>query len=315
MPPASLAIVFPGQGSQSVGMMKGFADVPVIEKTFREASAIAGVDYWKMVNEGPPEALDQTVNTQPLMLVAGVACWRAWRERGGPMPKWFAGHSLGEYSALVAAESLRFEEAVPLVRFRAQSMQEAVPEGTGGIAAILGLDDAKLAELCAEAAQGEVLEPANLNCPGQVVIAGHRGAVERGMALAKEKGAKRAVMLPMSAPSHCSLMQPAAERLRERLEKVEVRTPVVPVIHNRFVAAFDDPARIRQALVEQLDHPVRWIETVEFLARNGVERIVECAPGKVLVGLSRRIAPAAECVAITDSAALAAALAAQGESC
>jgi [acyl-carrier-protein] S-malonyltransferase len=308
----TLAIVFPGQGSQSVGMMKGFADIPVVEKTFREASAIAGVDYWKMVNEGPPEALNQTVNTQPLMLVAGVACWRAWRERGGPMPQWFAGHSLGEYTALVAAESLRFEDALALVRFRAQSMQEAVPAGTGGIAAILGLDDAKLAEVCAEAAQGEVVEPANLNSPGQVVIAGHRGAVERGMALAKEKGAKRAVMLPMSAPSHCSLMKPAAERLRERLEKVEVRTPVVPVIHNRFVAAFDDPARIRQALVEQLHHPVRWIETVEFLARNGVKRIVECAPGKVLVGLSKRIAPEAECVAITDSAALAAALAAQG---
>lgn len=313
MPHAShLAIVFPGQGSQSVGMMKGLADVPIIEKTFREASAIAGVDYWKMVNEGPPEALNQTVNTQPLMLVAGVACWRAWRERGGPMPQWFAGHSLGEYSALVAAESLRFEDALPLVRFRAQSMQEAVPEGTGGIAAILGLDDAKLAEVCAEAAQGEVLEPANLNSPGQVVIAGHRGAVERGMALAKEKGAKRAVMLPMSAPSHCSLMKPAAERLRERLEQVEVRRPVVPVIHNRFVAAFDDPAEIRRALVEQLDHPVRWIETVEFLAGHGVKRIVECAPGKVLVGLSKRIAADAECVAITDSAALAAALAAQG---
>jgi [acyl-carrier-protein] S-malonyltransferase len=311
----SLVIVFPGQGSQSVGMMKGFADTPVVEATFREAAAITGVDYWRMVNEGPAEALNQTVNTQPLMLVAGVACWRAWRERGGPMPQWFAGHSLGEYSALVAAQSLRFEDALPLVRFRAQSMQEAVPEGVGGIAAILGLDDAKLAEVCAEAAQGEVLEPANLNSPGQVVIAGHRGAVERGMALAKEKGAKRAVMLPMSAPSHCSLMKPAAERLRERLETVEVRRPVVPVIHNRFVAAFDDPAKIRQALVEQLDHPVRWIETVEFLARNGVQRIVECAPGKVLVGLSKRIAPGTECVAMTDSAALAAAAAAQGLAC
>lgn len=303
----SLAVVFPGQGSQSVGMMNGFADMPVVESTFREASAITGVDYWKMVNEGPPEALNQTVNTQPLMLVAGVACWRAWRERGGAMPRWFAGHSLGEYSALVAAQSLRFEDALPLVRFRAQSMQEAVPEGTGGIAAILGLDEAQLAEVCAQAARGEVLEPANLNSPGQVVIAGHRGAVERGMALARQRGAKRAVMLPMSAPSHCSLMRPAAERLRERLEKVEVRKPVVPVVHNRFVAAFEDPAKIRQALVEQLDHPVRWIETVEFLARNGVKRLVECAPGKVLVGLSRRIAADVECVAITDSAALAAA--------
>jgi [acyl-carrier-protein] S-malonyltransferase len=225
------------------------------------------------------------------------------------MPKWFAGHSLGEYSALVAAQSLRFEDALPLVRFRAQAMQEAVPEGTGGIAAILGLDDALLAELCAEAAQGEVLEPANLNSPGQVVIAGHRAAVERGMALAKAKGAKRAVMLPMSAPSHCSLMRPAAERLRERLEGIEVRKPVVPVIHNRAVAAFDDPAKIREALVEQLDHPVRWIETVKFLAKDGVQRLVECAPGKVLVGLSKRIAPEVECAAITDSAALAAAAA------
>jgi [acyl-carrier-protein] S-malonyltransferase len=304
-----LAIVFPGQGSQSVGMMNGFAGTPIVEQTFREASDIAGVDYWRMVNEGPPEALNQTVNTQPLMLVAGVACWRAWRGAGGPMPSYFAGHSLGEYSALVAAEALRFEDALPLVRLRAQSMQEAVPEGTGGIAAILGLDDAKLAEVCAEAAQGEVLEPANLNSPGQVVIAGHRGAVERGMALAKQKGAKRAVMLPMSAPSHCSLMRPAAQRLRERLDAVEVRTPVVPVVHNRFVESFDDPERIKISLIEQLDHPVRWIETVEFLARNGVQRIVECAPGKVLVGLSKRIAPAAETAAVTDSAALAAAIA------
>jgi [acyl-carrier-protein] S-malonyltransferase len=305
----TLAIVFPGQGSQSVGMMKGFAGEPVVERTFREAGALAGVDYWAMVNDGPPEALNQTVNTQPLMLVAGVACWRAWRAKGGPTPAWLAGHSLGEYSALVAAGALSFEDAVPLVRFRAQAMQEAVPEGTGGIAAILGLDDAKLAEVCAEAAQGEVLEPANLNSPGQVVIAGHRAAVERGMALAKEKGAKRAVMLPMSAPSHCSLMKPAAERLRARLASVDVRKPAVPVVHNRFVAAFDDPARIREALVEQLDHPVRWIETVRFLAVEGVKRIVECAPGKVLTGLNKRIAGEVECVALQDSAALDAALA------
>jgi len=289
-------------------MMNGFADIAVIEKTFREASDLVGVDYWAMAREGPPEALNLTVNTQPLMLIAGVACWRAWREKGGPMPAWFAGHSLGEYSALVAAESLRFEDTVPLVRFRAQAMQEAVPEGTGGIAALLGLDDAKLEEVCAEAAQGEVVEPANLNSPGQVVIAGHRGAVERAMALAKKKGAKRAVMLPMSAPSHCSLMKPAADRLRERLASVEVRKPVAPVVHNRFVEAFDDPARIRQALVEQLDHPVRWIETVEFLAARGVKRMVECAPGKVLTGLSKRNAYGVECVAIQDGAALAAAL-------
>lgn len=304
----TLAIVFPGQGSQSIGMMKGFADDSVVRVTFEEGARLAGVDYWAMANEGPAEALNQTVNTQPLMLVAGVACWRAWRARGGPMPAWFAGHSLGEYTALVAAEALAFEDAVPLVRLRAQAMQEAVPEGMGGIAAVLGLDDGKVPELCERAAQGEVLEPANLNSPGQIVIAGHRGAVERAMALAKELGAKRAVMLPMSAPSHCSLMRPAAQRLRERLDAIAVRKPAVPVVHNRFVEAFDDPARIRDALVEQLDHPVRWIETVRFLAARGVTRIVECAPGKVLTGLDKRIAAEVEGLAVQDSASLDAAV-------
>ena len=307
-PVASLAVVFPGQGSQSVGMMRGFADLPIVEATFLEAHSLVAVDYWRMVTEGPAEALNQTVNTQPLMLVAGVACWRAWREQGGPMPAWFAGHSLGEYSALVAAGAMRFEDALPLVRLRAQAMQDAVPEGTGGIAAILGVDEAALREVCAAAAQGEVLELANLNSPGQVVIAGHRGAVERGMALAKEKGAKRAVMLPMSAPSHCSLMKPAADRLRERLDTIEIVKPLVPVVHNRSAAPSGDPADIRRALVEQLDHPVRWIETVQFLAAQGVRRIVECAPGKVLTGLSKRIAADVECVAVQDSATLAAAI-------
>jgi len=288
-------------------MMNGFADLPIVENTFLEANAILGVDLWTMVREGPAEALNQTVNTQPVMLAAGVACWRAWREKGGPMPSWLAGHSLGEYSALVAADSMRFEDALPLVRFRAQAMQEAVPEGTGGIAAILGLDEAALKDVCAEAAQGEVLEPANLNSPGQVVIAGHRAAVERGMALAKEKGAKRAVMLPMSAPSHCSLMKPAAARLAERLEAIVVKKPLVPVIHNRFVESFDDPARIRQALVEQLYNPVRWIEIVQFLGHKGVKRVVECGPGKVLTGLSKRIVPDIEYVALNDAASLAAA--------
>jgi [acyl-carrier-protein] S-malonyltransferase len=288
-------------------MMNGFTDTAV-GKTFAEAKAITGIDYRAMAGEGPAEVQNQTVNTQPLMLIAGVATWRAWRERGGPMPAFFAGHSLGEYTALVAAESLRFEDALPLVRLRAQAMQEAVPEGTGGIAAILGLDDAKLPQILARAAQGQVVEPANLNSPGQVVIAGHRAAVERAMAAAKEAGAKRAVMLPMSAPSHCSLMRPAAERLRAHLDALEVRKPAVPVVHNRFVEAFGDPERIKVALVEQLDHPVRWIETVEFLARSGVKRIVECAPGKVLTGLSKRIAGGVECVAVQDYAALDAAL-------
>ena len=304
-----LAFVFPGQGSQSVGMMAGFAATPIVEKTFIEANEILGIDLWGMVRDGPAEALNQTVNTQPVMLVAGVACWRAWRQKNGALPAWLAGHSLGEYSALVAAEAMRFEDALPLVRYRAQSMQEAVPEGTGGIAAILGLDDAKLREVCEGAAHGEVLEPANLNSPGQVVIAGHRGAVERGMALAKEKGAKRAVMLPMSAPSHCSLMKPAADKLAARLAAIEIRKPQMPVIHNRFVESFDDPAKIRQALVEQLYNPVRWIETVELLGRKGVKRIVECGPGKVLTGLSKRIVPDIEYLSITDTAALDAALA------
>ncbi len=303
----TLAIVFPGQGSQSVGMMAGFAGTPIVEKTFLEANAILGVDLWTMVREGPAEALNQTTNTQPVMLVAGVACWRAWRERNGALPSWLAGHSLGEYSALVAAEAMRFEDALPLVRFRAQAMQEAVPEGTGGIAAILGLDEAALQPVCDEAAQGEVVEPANLNSPGQVVIAGHRAAVERAMALARQKGAKRAVMLPMSAPSHCSLMRPAAERLRVRLATVEVRKPVVPVVHNRSVESYDDPDRIRQALVEQLYHPVRWIETIQLLGRKGVRRVVECGPGKVLTGLGKRIVADIEYIALQDSAALAAA--------
>jgi [acyl-carrier-protein] S-malonyltransferase len=288
-------------------MMNGFADLPIVEKTFLEANAILGEDLWSMVRDGPAEALNRTVNTQPVMLVAGVACWRAWREKNGPMPSWLAGHSLGEYSALVAAEALRFEDALPLVRFRAQAMQEAVPEGTGGIAAIIGLDAAKVLEVCRDAAEGQVLEPANLNSPVQVVIAGHREAVERGMALAKQRGAKIATLLPMSAPSHCGLMKGAAERLRERLDSIEVGKPMIPVIHNRFVESLDDPARIRQALVEQLFNPVRWVETVQLLGRKGVRRMVECGPGKVLTGLSRRIVPDIEYLAITDAASLAAA--------
>ncbi|HQZ44896.1 MAG TPA: ACP S-malonyltransferase [Usitatibacteraceae bacterium] len=303
------AIVFPGQGSQSVGMMGGFADVPVVERTFREAAEILGEDLWAPVADGPAEALNRTVVTQPLMLTAGVACWRAWRERGGPMPSWFAGHSLGEYTALVAAQALRFEDALPIVRLRAQSMQEAVPEGVGGIAAIVGLDDSKIALVCEEAAEGEVLEPANLNSPGQIVIAGHRAAVERGMALAKSRGARFVKMLPMSAPSHCSLMKPAAERLRERLSGVALAPPSVPVVQNADVAAFEDPDRIRQALVEQLFRPVRWVDTVRYLHARGVTRIVECAPGKVLAGLVKRTVDGVEAVAITDASALDAAIA------
>ncbi|MDH5263112.1 MAG: ACP S-malonyltransferase [Betaproteobacteria bacterium] len=304
-----IAVVFPGQGSQSVGMMKGFAGVAVVERTFREASDILGEDLWALAADGPAEALNRTVVTQPLMLTAGVACWRAWRERGGPMPAFFAGHSLGEYSALVAAGAIRFEDALPLVRLRAQAMQEAVPEGTGGIAVIVGLEYPRVEAICAEEARGEALEPANLNSPIQTVIAGHRAAVERGMAAARAQGAKIANMLPMSAPSHCSLMKPAAERLRERLADALLAPPSVPVIQNADVAAFDDPDRIRRALVEQLHRPVRWVETVRHLQAQGVTRIVECAPGKVLAGLVKRTVDGVEAVAITDSAALDAAIA------
>lgn len=302
------AIVFPGQGSQSVGMMAGFAGTPGVKATFEEASRILGEDLWAIAETGPAEAQNRTVVTQPLMLTAGIACWRAWRGRGGAMPAFFAGHSLGEYSALVAAGSLAFEEALPLVRLRAQAMQDAVPEGTGGIAAIVGLDEPHISELCAEAAQGEVVEPANLNSPGQVVIAGHRGAVERGMALAKARGARFAKMLPMSAPSHCSLMRPAAERLAVAIARVTIRPPQVPVIQNANVEASTDPERIRQALVEQVCRPVRWVETMRLLEREGVERLIECGPGHVLGGLAKRTAHGLALAHVSDDAALDAAL-------
>ena len=303
------AIVFPGQGSQSVGMMAGFASLPVVKATFEEASAILGEDYWALAEAGPAEAQNRTVVTQPLMLIAGVACWRAWRGQGGAMPAFFAGHSLGEYTALIAAGAIDFAQALPLVRLRAGAVQEAVPEGTGGIAAIVGLDPALVDAVCAEAAQGEVLEPANLNSPHQVVIAGHRGAVERGMAIARAKGAKMAKMLAMSAPSHCSLMKPAAEALEAALADVTIRPPAVPVIQNADVAAFDDPARIKRALVEQLCRPVRWVETLNLVERQGVTHVIECGPGKVLAGLARRTSHSLHAEGLTDCAALETALA------
>jgi len=305
----NFAFVFPGQNSQSVGMLAELAATdPIVQATFEDASAVLGYDLWELIQQGPEERLNATEFTQPAMLTAGVATWRLWHRRGGPAPGWVAGHSLGEFTALVCAEALELAPALELVAFRGKAMQEAVPRGTGAMAAILGLEDAQVEAACQQAAQGGIVEPVNFNSPGQVVIAGHRGAVERGMALAKELGAKRAVMLPMSAPSHCSLMRPAADRLRERLSAIEVAKPAVPVVHNRSVEAFDDPARIREALVEQLDHPVRWIETVRFLAAQGVTRIVECAPGKVLTGLDKRIAPELEGVAVQDSASLDAAV-------
>ncbi len=302
------AIVFAGQGSQSVGMMAGLAALPAVRATFDEASAVLGVDLWKMAADGPAEVQNQTVNTQPLMLTAGVASYRAWIASGGAKPDHFAGHSLGEYTALVAAGAIEFSDALPLVRFRAQSMQDAVPEGTGGIAAILGLEVEQIRAVCSEAANGQVLEAVNLNSPGQIVIAGHRQAVERGMVLAKERGAKRALLLPMSVPSHCALMKPAAKKLAANLAGVTVRSPQVPVLQNADVACFAEPERIRQALVEQLFRPVRWIETIEYFAKDGIEVVVECVPGKVLTGLNKRIAAQVNCLAVTDNASLVAAV-------
>ena len=298
------AFVFPGQGSQSVGMMAGFGDAPVIKATFIEASDLLHVDLWKMVLDGPAEDLAQTVNTQPLMLTAGIAAWRAWRSQGGAMPDYFAGHSLGEYSALVAAEAIEFSDAVPLVRFRAEAMQQAVPVGQGGIAAILGLDEGAVKAACAEAAHGEIVEPANYNSPGQLVISGSRAAVERAIEAAKARGAKRAMMLPMSVPAHSSLMRPAAERLRERIAAISVAAPKVPVIQNIDVASFNDPAAIKDALVRQLYGPVRWIETIKALADAGMKHVIECGPGRVLVGLNKRIDERIQATSIHDQASL-----------
>jgi [acyl-carrier-protein] S-malonyltransferase len=298
------ALTFAGQGSQSIGMMAGFDTMPIVKTTFDEASRILNIDLWKMVVDGPAELLAQTVNTQPIMLVAGVATFRAWREASGAEADVYAGHSLGEYTALVAAGALSFADAVPLVRFRAQSMQDAVPEGTGGIAAILGLEVDAINAICIDAAASEVLEAVNLNSPGQIVIAGHKTAVERGMELAKERGAKRALLLPMSVPSHCALMKPAAAKLAEYLKNVPVVSPSKPVIQNADVTAFADPAAIKNALVEQLYRPVRWIETIQSVAKRGAAVVIECVPGKVLTGLNRRIEPAVSCLAVSDVASL-----------
>ena len=298
------AFVFAGQGSQSRGMMGGYADFPVVRDTFAEASDILKQDMWQLVVEGSDGELNATVNTQPIMLTAGVAVYRAWQSKHGALASVMAGHSLGEYTALVAAEALNFSDALPLVRYRAECMQQAVPEGVGGIAAILGLDDEAVHALCVEAAEGEVLEAVNYNSPGQVVIAGNRAAVERGMALAKAKGAKRAIMLPMSVPSHCSLLKGAAERLRDYLVSVDVKVPVISVLHNADVAAYSDAGKIRDALVRQLYSPVRWVETVQAFGKMGVTHNVECAPGRVLAGLNKRIDTSQQALAINDGASL-----------
>jgi len=301
---SKFAFVFPGQGSQSRGMMNGYGDFPVVRETFVEAGDILKQDLWQLVAEGADTELNATVNTQPLMLAAGVAVYRAWQSLNGPVPQMMAGHSLGEYTALVAAGAISFADALPLVRYRAECMQQAVPEGVGGIAAILGLDDDAVRAVCSEAAQGEVLEAVNYNSPGQVVIAGNRAAVERGMELAKSKGAKRALMLPMSVPSHCSLLQGAAEKLRAYLENISVQAPAIPVLHNADVESYDDGAAIRDALVRQLYSPVRWVETVQAFGAAGITRNAECAPGKVLAGLNKRIDRDQQVLALNDGEAL-----------
>ncbi|MCX7208322.1 MAG: ACP S-malonyltransferase [Proteobacteria bacterium] len=300
----ALAFVFPGQGSQSIGMMNGWADLAVVKATFDEASAILGQDLWQMVADGPSELLNATVNTQPLMLTAGVAVWRAWQAQGGAQPTVLAGHSLGEYSALVAAEALSFGDALQLVRLRAEAMQEAVPVGTGAMAAILGLADAEIIAACEEAAQGDVVAAVNFNSPGQVVIAGSKAAVERACEACKARGAKRAMLLPVSVPSHCALMCPASDKLKQKLDTIVINTPVIPVLHNADVAAYSDAAQIKDALVRQLYEPVRWVETIAKMANDGITIIAECGPGKVLAGLNKRIATEAQQVALVDAAAL-----------
>jgi len=299
------ALVFPGQGSQSVGMLAAYGDAAPLRDTLAEASDALGQDLWAMVADGPADLLNQTVNTQPVMLAAGVAVYRLWQSLGGPAPALMAGHSLGEYTALVCAGALNFSDAVKLVRLRAEAMQSAVPEGVGAMAAVLGLDDDAVRAVCAEAAQGEVLEAVNFNSPGQVVIAGNKAAVERGCALAKEKGAKRALPLPVSVPSHCALMQPAAEKLRMALRSIEVKTPTVAVLHNADVARHGEPDAIRDALARQLYSPVRWVETVQAMSAQGIQLVAECGPGKVLAGLNKRIVDGLPGIALADAAALA----------
>ena len=298
------AFFFPGQGSQSLNMMSGFDGVSAVRDTFAEASDALGQDLWAMMNGEDAELIGQTVNTQPLMLAAGVATYRAYLAAGGKMPDVAAGHSLGEYTALVAAGSLHFADAVRLVRRRAELMQSAVPQGVGAMAAILGLDDDVVRQVCAAAAQGEVCEAVNFNSVGQVVIAGNTAAVERAMQAAKEAGAKRALPLPVSVPSHCRLMQPAAEKLAAALNEVDVQPPRIRVIHNADVAAHAEPKQIKDALVRQLYSPVRWTETVQLLVREGITQSAECGPGKVLAGLAKRIDKEAACTALVSQSSV-----------
>lgn len=307
----TFAFVFPGQGSQSVGMLNSIASRPEVKATLQEASDALGEDVTKLIAEGPAEALSLTTNTQPVMLTAGVAFFRAWVAAGGALPKVMAGHSLGEYSALVAAGVISFKDAVPLVRFRAEAMQNAVPVGTGGMAAILGLDDAAVIQVCAQASDqsGSVVEAVNFNAPGQVVIAGASSAVTKACELLKAAGAKRALPLPVSAPFHSSLLKPASEKLDAYLAGIEFKVPAIAVINNVDVEVLNDPAAIKEALVRQAAKPVRWHETIQAMAKQGVTQVVECGPGKVLAGLTKRINDQLTGVPVFDEASLNEALA------
>ncbi len=293
----TLAFVFPGQGSQQVGMLDDFATHADVRATFAEASDALGDDLWTLIEQGPAEMLNLTRNTQPAMLTADVALWRAWLAAGGPQPSVMAGHSLGEYAALL-------RDAVPLVRFRAEAMQDAVAHGVGAMAAIMGGDDAVIVEACREAAQGEIVEPVNFNAPGQVVVAGHKSAVERAIAAAKVRGAKRGVMLPVSAPFHSSLMKPAADRLAARLAQLDITSPSIPVLHNADFADHSTPEAIRAALAMQAASPVRWSDTIRAFLARGVTHVVECGPGRVLTGLTRRIDENVTTFALNDRAAI-----------
>ncbi|MEM5382468.1 ACP S-malonyltransferase [Paraburkholderia phymatum] len=298
------AFVFPGQGSQSVGMLNAFADHAIVRETLQEASDSLNQDLGKLIAEGPAEDLNLTTNTQPVMLTAAYAIFRAWQTAGGPTPAIVAGHSLGEYTALVAAGALKFRDAVPLVRFRAQAMQNAVPVGQGGMAAILGLDDDAVRDVCKEASTAGVVEAVNFNAPAQVVIAGHKAAVEKACEVAKAKGAKRALPLPVSAPFHSSLLKPASDQLREYLSSVDVQVPSIPVVNNVDVAVVNEPAGIKDALVRQAAGAVRWVECVQSMAKQGVTHVVECGPGKVLAGLTKRIDGNLAGASIVDPATL-----------
>lgn len=305
----TFAMVFPGQGSQSVGMLADLAQqFPIVEQTFAEASAVLGYDLWALVQQGPVEELNKTWQTQPALLTASVAIWRVWQEKNGAMPVVMAGHSLGEYSALVCAGVMDFKDAVRLVELRGKLMQEAVPEGTGAMAAIIGLDNDSIAKACAESAEGQVVAPVNFNSPGQVVIAGNKEAVERAGAACKAAGAKRALPLPVSVPSHCALMKPAADKLAVALQEITFNAPRIPVINNVDVAAESDADAIRSALVRQLYSPVRWTETVESMSAQGVAHLLEMGPGKVLTGLTKRIVDSMTAAAVNDVASLTLAL-------